>query len=179
MADYKNIIPFIRAAEGGWVNNPSDPGGETNAGVTYAVWCTFFGNDSHDRFMTMSDDDWGTIFKTGYWDKIMGDSINSQRIGNILVDWTWGSGTYYPGVDVQDILDKAFGEHLTEDGSVGPATIAAINEVDEQTLWDDIVAKRFSFLDAIVANNSSLSIFLQGWKNRMNNLIKFENDQVS
>jgi lysozyme family protein len=53
MADYKVIIPFIRKAEGGYVNDPDDAGGETNAGITYNVWKTFFG-DTHDRFLKMS-----------------------------------------------------------------------------------------------------------------------------
>lgn len=173
MSDFKHIIPFIRKAEGGWVNDPNDSGGETNAGVTYSVWKSFFG-DSHDRFMTMSDGDWGTIFKKGYWDKILGDQIKSQRIADVIVDWVWGSGFHYPEVDIQDILAHTFGEHISVDGQFGPATIAAINETDEQKLWDSIVAKRFWYLDQIVALHPSNSIFLQGWKNRMNHLIEFE-----
>src|ERR1017187_8999150 len=106
MADYKNIIPFIRRAEGGWVNDPLDAGGETNAGITYTAWKIAFG-DTHDRFMAMSDDDWGIVFKSLYWDKMLGDQIDSQRIADVISDWCWGSGSHYPEIDLQAILIHA------------------------------------------------------------------------
>jgi lysozyme family protein len=173
MADYKIIIPFIRKAEGGYVNDPDDAGGKTNAGITYKVWNTFFG-DTHDRFLKMTDDDWGTVFKKGYWDKMQGDNINSQRVADIIVDWVWGSGTYYPEADVQDILIHSFGQHITQDGAFGQHTIDAINAVDEKQLFDAIYNKRLWFFDQCVLSHPTNSKFLQGWKNRLNNLVTFE-----
>jgi len=173
MADFKHVIPFIKKAEGGWVNNPNDTGGETNKGITYSVWCTVFGA-THDRFMAMSDTDWGVIFKKLYWDQILGDQINSQRIADLIVDWVWGSGKHYPEADIQDILIHTFGAHISEDGNFGNLTIAALNAAPEQGEWDAIVAKRFWYLDQIVLVNPKDQEFLQGWKNRMNNLIAFE-----
>jgi lysozyme family protein len=174
MADFKHIIPFIRRAEGGWVNDPLDAGGETNSGIIYSVWTSVFGTDAHDRFMAMSDADWGIIYKKLYWDQTLGDQIQSQRIADIIVDWVWGSGKHYPEIDIQDILIHSFGAHIGEDGDFGPATIAAINATDEQQLWDAIVAKRFWFLDQCVVAHPTNARFLQGWKNRMNHLITFE-----
>lgn len=174
MADFKHVIPFIKKAEGGWVNDPADTGGETNKGITYKVWCTVFGTSNHDRFMKMSDEDWGAIFKPLFWDVMLGDGINSQRIADMIVDWVWGSGKHYPECDIQDILIHTFGQHITEDGNFGPATIAAINAVDEQKEYDAIVAKRFWYLDQIVKAHPTNQRFIKGWQNRMNNLIAFE-----
>src|ERR1017187_4470521 len=174
MADHKHIIPFILQAEGGYVNDPLDAGGETNKGITYKVWCSVFGTDAHDRFIAMSQDDWAAIFKKLYWDSICGDAINSQRIADIMVDWVWGSGKFYPESDVQDMLIHAFGQHMASDGSFGPATVAAINSVDEPTLWTDIFAKRVWYLQQCVTAHPTNSRFLQGWENRLNNLIAFE-----
>lgn len=173
MADHTHIIKFIRRAEGGWVNNPNDTGGETMAGITYTNWKTFFG-DTHDRFMAMSDEDWGIVFKKGYWDLMLGDTIQSQRIADCIVDWIWGSGKHYPECNVQDILIHSFGKAITEDGNFGPATIAALNSVDEPTMWTDLIAKRFWYLNAIVVAHPSNQEFLAGWKNRMSHLITFE-----
>ncbi len=174
MADYKHIIPFILRSEGGWVNDPLDTGGETNKGVTYKVWKTIFG-DTHDRFMKMNQDDWNLIFKKLYWDQIIGDKINSQKIADILVDWVWGSGKFYPEINVQDILINSFNQHITKDGNFGQHTIDAINIVDEQKLWELIVKKRFEYLDNIVKAHPTNQRFLLGWRNRMLNLIQFEN----
>jgi lysozyme family protein len=175
MADYKHIIPFIRKAEGGYVNDPLDAGGETNCGVTYNTWCSIFGNDSHNKFIAMADEDWSHIFKTLYWDKMLGDQIKSQRIADIIVDWVWGSGSHYAEADVQDILIHAFSQHLTEDGVFGAATINAINTVDEEALYKDIIAKRFWFFDQCVLSHPTNQRFIKGWQNRLNNLVQFEN----
>jgi type VI secretion system secreted protein VgrG len=173
MADYKHIIPFIKKAEGGYVNDPDDAGGETNAGVTWKTWQTFFG-DTHERFMAMSDEDWGTIFKKGYWDQILGDQIHSQRIADALVDWCYNSGRNTPSIDTQDILIHSFEQHISEDGQFGPATIASINSVDENALYSDIIAKRLWFFDQCVLSHPSNAKFLQGWKNRLSHLVTFE-----
>ena len=173
MADYRHLVPFIRRAEGGYVNDPNDAGGETFAGVTYQTWKSFFG-DTHDRFMAMSDEDWGIIFKKGFWDLALADSINSQRIADVTVDWIFNSGKHYPEANIQDILIHTFGAQIAEDGSFGPATIEVINSVDEQQLWDAIIAKRLWYFDAVVAAHPTNQKFLQGWKNRVQNLIVFE-----
>ena len=173
MADFKHIIPFIKRAEGGYVNDPLDAGGETNKGITIATWKSMFGDKAHDRFLKMSDEDWGVIFKKLYWDKMLGDQIHSQRIADIIVDWVWGSGSHYAEADVQDILVHAFGDHIAVDGAFGPATIAAINAADEQRLFDLIVVKRNWFFDQCVVSHPTNARFLQGWKNRLNHLVTF------
>jgi lysozyme family protein len=172
MANSKVLVPFIKAAEGGYVNDPDDAGGATNKGITYKEWVTIFG-DTQDRFMTMSDEDWGTIFKKEYWDKALADQIKSQRIANAIVDWVFNSGKYYPEADVQDILIHSFAQHIGEDGNFGPATIEAINNVDEETLYNDIISKRLWFFDQCVASHPTNAKFLQGWKNRITHLQEF------
>jgi lysozyme family protein len=192
MADYKHIIPFIKKAEGGYVNDPADHGGETNKGITYSVWVSIFGGRAHDKFMAMTDEDWGVVFKKLFWDKILGDQFKSQRLADIMVDWVWGSGVHNPCVHLQRIINTNFGQHLVEDGVLGQTTISVLNGLDEQKLWDALVADRFAFLDSITeysvnkfkqthpnATEADLmkytnKRFLKGWKNRMNNLIEFE-----
>ena len=174
MADYKIIVPQLLKEEGGYVNDPKDSGGETQKGITYFTWKTVFG-DTHDRFIAMSSDDWSAIFKKLYWDVMLGDQINSQRIANAIVDWVFNSGKYYPEADVQDILIHTFGAHIGEDGNFGPATIAAINQADEQKLYEDIIAKRLWFFDQCVASHPTNAKFLVGWQNRIKHLQEFNN----
>lgn len=188
MSDCKHIIPFIIKSEGGLSKDPSDPasghtvpdssGYHTNKGITWKVFSNEFGVNSIKRFYDMSDEDWGYIFKKLYWNLIIGDQINSQRVADVLVDWVWGSGKYYPEMDVQDILINSFNQHITKDGSFGPETIKVLNSVDEQKLYDLIISKRYSYLDSIVVSNPKLQRFIIGWKNRMANLIKFEQNET-
>lgn len=175
MASVEKIVPFILQAEGGYVDDKDDMGGATNKGVTWKTWCSLFdASTTHDRFMIMSAEDWTFIFKNLYWNQIMGDQINSQKVADVIVDWAYNSGRHTASVDIQDILIHIFGEHLDEDGVFGAATIKAINEQDADKLFDDIIQKRLDFYNQICISHPTNQKFLQGWKNRITNLIKFE-----
>ncbi len=186
MANYKHIINFIKKAEGGLSKDTNDSasanpvpdgsGYHTNKGITWTTWSNIFGTtaDSIKRFYAMSDDDWGLVFKPHFWDAILGDKINSQKVADCIVDFVWGSGKHYPELDVQDVLNHFFAQHLTEDGSFGDATIASINSVNEDDLFNDIIQKHESFYETLVAKNPNDAKFLGGWKNRLNNIVAFE-----
>ncbi|HTF04287.1 MAG TPA: glycosyl hydrolase 108 family protein [Bacteroidia bacterium] len=170
MADCTQIVPFIKKWEGEYGNDPDDAGGETRKGITYNTWKSVFG-DTHDRFMAMSDDDWTAIFKKLFWDRIMGDQINSQSVANLLVDWVWTSGTKTPSKITQQLLIDNFGSTIAADGAFGKLSVAALNAVDQKKLFDLIVQRRFKFLDDIVAARPQNQKFLKGWQNRINDLV--------
>ena len=172
MANSMNICPFIMKWEGNYGNDPDDLGGETRKGITYKTWKSVFG-DTHDRFMKMSDEDWNKVFHDLFWSKIQGDSINSQRIANIMADWVWTSGVKNPCKHLQAILFKN-GADIAVDGEVGPKTIAALNSMNEDRLWDAIVKDRFNYLDSICTARPTNKKFLRGWQNRISDLIKHE-----
>ena len=44
---FKECLDLVLKSEGGWVNHPSDPGGETNLGVTKRVWEEYVGPVSY------------------------------------------------------------------------------------------------------------------------------------
>lgn len=186
MANYKHIIPFIKKAEGGLSKDTNDSasanpvpdgsGYHTNKGITWITWSGVFGitPSSRQRFYTMTDDDWGLIFKPFYWDVILGDKINSQKVADCIVDWVWGSGKHYPELLVQEVLNHFFSQHIGEDGTFGNATVASINSVDENELYKDIIQKHSDFYNQLVIKNPKNSTFINGWKNRLANLTAFE-----
>ena len=124
------------------------------------------------------------ILKPFYWDRWKADSIKNQSIANILVDWVWASGKW--GIIIpQRILN------VEPDGIVGQITIDALNNANQEDLFNKILKARFDFVDGIVNNsiaeykkenptatykdlmmNTQLR-FQTGWKNRINS-IKFK-----
>ena len=185
MADCKFLAPFILSAEGGYVNNPADKGGETNKGITWSTWVAEFGDTtaSHNRFIVMMGEDWSKIFKNGYWDKCLADQITDQRMANTITDWVWCSGQHFPELDVQKLINTIFNKHLAEDGLFGPATIQSLNDCDAAILYTSLIARRKQYCQDIVAsaqanNDHSQDGFLTGWLNRINNLVKY-NEQFS
>ncbi len=167
MARAELLQSFILKWEGGFVNDPLDRGGATNKGITLGTFRRFYGKDaSVEQLKALTDEQWITIFKAGYWNPWQADYIANQSIANIVVDWAWASGTKTSIKQVQRILNT------TVDGVVGPQTIAAINSANPRELFDRIRSARLTFVDDILRRNPTQSRFIRGWKNRINN-IKF------
>lgn len=166
MAKIEQIIPFILKWEGGYVHNRHDKGGATNKGVTYKTWVDFCKKKGKEASLTtlrkMTNAEWTEIFK-GYWDAWKADSIMSQRVANILVDWSWMSG-----VKVIKKVQKMLG--LTADGIVGPKTLASINGHSGDALFGQIKDVRRKYYESIVKNNPSQQVFIKGWLNRLEDL---------
>lgn len=168
MANGKNLMPFIIKWEGGFVNNPLDKGGPTMKGVTLKTYQKYYGsNKTVEDLKKISDDEWYTIFKVGYWDPCKADQIKSQSVANIIVDWAYNSGVKTAIKNVQKYLG------VVADGIIGPKTLGALNNIHPRTAFDSIKKLREDFYKRIVKNNPSQSIFLKGWMNRINDL-KFE-----
>jgi len=126
----------------------------------------------------MNDEDFFTIFKKLYWDKCLADLIRSQWVGNIIVDWVWGSGQHFPEKDTQEVINHIFSTHIAEDGAFGKETIEAINDHDEALLYQTLIERRKQFFQDIVKSaeakgDRSQDGNLTGWTNRINNLVEF------
>lgn len=165
MAKYENIVPYILRWEGGFVNDPDDSGGATNLGVTIATFRAYYGKQkTTEDLIHMTMGQWEHIFKTGYWDKILGDGIRSQSVANIIVDWCWMSGVKRVIKKVQKLLG------VKADGIFGPKTLEALNSVNPSTMFLCIKSARVDYYKEIVGLNPKNRKFLKGWLNRLNAL---------
>ena len=188
MAQEILLSPFIKKTEGGLSRDTTDSasahpcpypyfgesGYHTNRGWTWSTWSQYFGvtPDSATQWYTMTDASWDALFTKAFWNKILGDQINSQRIANMIGDWFFNSGNYAE-IDAQKILDSVFSNHLVVDGCFGTQTISAINSANEPEFYADITQKRRDFYQDIVTNNASQAKYLVGWNNRVNDLVAY------
>lgn len=176
MADYKQIVPWIKKWEGGLSKATTDSassypvpdgsGYHTNKGVT---WRTFESLGSKlgytptpALFYQMPDDIWGKIFKQGYWDPIGGDKINSQGIAETIADWGWGAG---PGTAVKNVK-KYLG--VAQTTTMDTATINLINSKNEKQLHDGLSAFKKNWYLTLPNQSANYN----GWANRLNDLYK-------
>ena len=188
MADYKNLIPFIRKSEGGLSSattdsaskNPSNCGKgkngqwyHTNKGVQ---WTTF--KNLADRggyvanctnFLTMPDDIWEKIYKIGFWDAIKGDQIKNQAIANTFVEMTWGSGlgsiNGYAGS--LPMLRRFFKANYDKDVTSMSDIVDYVNKLDSQGKTSVLFEKLYTYrANKYKALNQPKN--LQGWLNRLN-----------
>jgi lysozyme family protein len=161
MADINKTVRHLLKWEGGFVNDPADPGGATMKGVTLETFRRFFGKEKTVRDLkNITDEQWTYIFKKGYWDKLQADRIDSQSVADILADWVYNSGTGMIGAVQKIVGAKA-------DGVVGDNTINAINSADRKALFDKIKRERESFYRDIAERKPQMQKFLKGWLNRL------------
>jgi len=172
MARVELLVPKILKWEGGYVNDPADPGGATNMGVTLSTWRAVGydkdgdGDIDHEDIKLLNVTDATRVLKTFYWDKWKADQIVNQSIANVLVDWYWSSGKW--GIIIPQRIVK-----VDFDGVVGPQTLRAINGFPQHDLFLDIWNARAKYIDDIIRQNPKLEKFRKGWMNRLHDY-KFE-----
>ena len=72
MSNFSECLKLVLHHEGGYVNHPKDPGGETNMGVTKRVYEEFGGTkDMKD----LEFEDVMPIYKKNYWDRVKADDL--------------------------------------------------------------------------------------------------------
>ena len=108
---FNNAFRLVIGEEGGYVNDPRDPGGETKFGIA---------KRSHPDIdiANLTLDQARTIYLTDYWQPIRGDDLPAA-LAVLLFDAAVNQG---PKTAVQ-LLQRAVG--TIADGVVGPATLAA------------------------------------------------------
>lgn len=147
MANFQKAINILLGeknipggSEGGYANNPLDPGGATNFGLSKRYLNGFKNSefdDNHDGHV--SDAEVKDIkkpesiahYKREWWDKYGYDRINSDDIAAKLFDEAVNFGQAAAVKLMQKSCNKIMlPKYIPEDGIMGPMTINAINKVD-------------------------------------------------
>ena len=151
MSNFEYALPFILLHEGGYVDDPSDHGGITNFGLCQRSYPDLdIANLTRDEAIAIYQRDfWQTS-----WDQL--DKRVAAKVFDISVNCglVWGP----------KILQRALG--VSDDGIVGPATIAAANKTDTDTLLQAMCDQMEKHYEAIVAANPGDQKFLNGWESR-------------
>jgi lysozyme family protein len=174
MANFEKYFPTLVEWEGAAFENvPGDNGGPTKYGVILSEWIAQGWDKDNDGDIDVEDlkkinaNDAQAIAKSHYWDRLNGDLINNQSIAAFIVDFAYNCGVSTAAKKTQEVLG------LDQDGKLGPHSVSAINEADQEDLFNKLKARREKYYHAIVDNNPSQSKFLKGWLNR-NDSFKFK-----
>ena len=165
-------IKYILAHEGGYVNNPNDPGKETNKGITIAVWqknaqSLLNIEPTSANLKVITDAQAAVIYKALYWDKIQAEDIVDGDIRYLLFDFFVNAGGNAVKV-IQKTLNQ-LGNNLSNDGVIGDSTINAINNTNSVQLYNNFKANRQQYYNNLAIRSTKMATFLNGWTNRVNN----------
>jgi lysozyme family protein len=156
--NFDEAFHHLLGHEGGYVNHPDDPGGETNWGVTKVV------ARQHGYEGLMKDMPVGVakaVYRKSYWDAVQADDL-PPAIRYAVFDAAVNSGV---GTSIR-WLQQAVG--TTADGALGPKTLAAINEVNPDGLLRRMLAKRLTAMTSM----SGWPSFSKGWARRVATLLE-------
>lgn len=169
MADIYKFLPKVFKVEGGYVNDPLDSGGATNKGITLSTFRSYYGQDKTvTDLKNITTEEAAKIYKDRFWDKCKADSITSQSVAELLVDFAINSGVKTAAKKIQALVG------VEADGAIGNVSIAAINKKNPQTLFNELHDVRVAYYKAIVAKKPTQQKFLKGWLNRLK-VYTFEN----
>jgi lysozyme family protein len=139
--------------EGGYVNHPDDPGGETNWGITLrtAREAGYMG-----AMRDLSREQAREIYRVAYWGRAKADHYDGA-IGFQLFDAAVNHGI---GQAVR-FLQRAVG--VADDGAVGPVTLTAVRAMSVTDVLARFNAERLEFYTML----STWPVFGKGWARRV------------
>lgn len=167
---FAHALSFVLAREGGYVNDPTDKGGETNFGISdkrdgVADGLTDINGDGKPdtRIKDLTKEQAGQIYYRDYW------------YPAYCTEWPDGISLFMFDAAVQhgakkaiQLLQEAVG--VSADGIVGPKTTKAVISADTEWLLNRCFLRRSRYYASIIKSNASQGKYLNGWFNRLDEL---------
>ena len=167
--------------EGGFVNDPVDPGGATNWGMSIRFLTNDAGDADGDGFLDGDIDKDGDIdvddiknmtveearklYRIYFWDKYDYDNIVDFVVAARVFDMTVNMGPKQTGKIVQRALNNC-GQNVGVDGAIGKNTFAAINCTDPEMLMAEIRQEHAQFYINLIAAKPQFEKYRKGWLRR-------------
>lgn len=166
--DFPQSLARILVYEGGKVDDPRDPGGRTNKGVTQATYNAWLGQQKRPAadVYNITDADVQAIYKAEYWDRVGADSLPAG-VDFCTFDGGVNSGPGRGVIWLQQALGDAYKD--TPDGVMGPNTLQAVTDFGDMTaLIQAICSHRLGTLEKL----PTWGTFGKGWSARVANVQK-------
>ena len=172
MADFAAAFVLTMKAEGGYGNDPQDPGGETYKGVArkmHSKWDgwtlidmmkkekTFPANLNSNTPLQKKIE---AFYETNFWDKIRGDDIQNQDIAQSIFDFAVNAGPIVSVKLAQRIVNSK------PDGIIGVETLKKINADDPRAFMALFALRKIAHYVSICDTRKESKKFFFGWVKR-------------
>jgi lysozyme family protein len=156
--NFAQSLALVLQHEGGFVNDPRDPGGATNQGVTQAVYDDWRAGEglAQRSVRQINGYEIGAIYRRRYWNTCRCDDLPAG-LDYCIFDFAVNSGANR----ASRYLQRAVG--AVEDGQIGPVTLATVASKPAAALIDTVCAWRLNFLRQL----QTFDRFGHGWTTRV------------
>lgn len=168
VASIDEMMADLLRNEGGYVNNPKDPGGETNFGITKD---TALANGYHGDMRAMTRDDALAIYRKRYFTDPGFHMVYAYAPG--VAAELFDTGVNMGPTKAVQFLQRAlnaFGDHCLADGQLGPNTIAQLKAflAKRSSGGEEVLIKALNCLQgeryiSLAERNPNLKTFTYGW----------------
>lgn len=157
---FERLIGFVLEHEGGYVNDPDDPGGETKYGVSKKSY-------PHVDIASLTIEQAKDIYYEDWWLPLKCPQIHDDKVAQKYLDTcvNTGKGT---GTKILQRALQMIGYRITVDGAIGPKTLAAVNAADPQALLVAMRQQQKAHYEQLIQKNPKLEKFRRGWMARAN-----------
>jgi lysozyme family protein len=129
---FEKSLDRVLINEGGYVNDPQDPGGETRWGISKRSYPNL-------DIANLTKEQAGEIYRRDFWDKCHADNLPPALAFQVF-DMAVNSGI---GTAIRK-LQLAAG--VADDGQFGPVTAGAVSKMSDQELTIGFLAERLDFM---------------------------------
>lgn len=157
-ARFEKLIQSVLEHEGGYVNDATDPGGETKYGISKRAY-------PNEDIKNLTLDRAKDIYYRDYWLKLKGPSIQSDSVAGKLLDMGVNLGLGQSVKLLQRAI-KEVGVAIDVDGIIGPKTIAAVNGIGPDVLMPKLRLAHEAYYLSLVERKPKLSKYINGWLKR-------------
>ena len=175
---FETALAFTLAQEGGYADNPRDPGGRTNHGISDRRDGALDGQADLDgdgrgdvpiRQLTAAQA--GQVYRRDYWDALDLDSL-PPSIATAVFDAAVNCGPRRAVIQLQAAINSLGAEPaLAPDGALGPRTRAAARRLEALSLTEALAAnallERLEHYSGLCERDPERRPFLRGWLRRV------------
>jgi len=152
--NFKECLDLVLKSEGGWVNNPNDPGGETNLGVTKRVWEEYVGHPV-TTMKNLTPADVAPMYEQKYWRPCYGEVL-PRGLDFLCFSFGVNAGC---GRSVK-LLQQSLG--VVSDGVIGPRVMQRLRESNIADVIKGFSESRREYYKSL----KTFPIFGKGWISR-------------
>lgn len=166
---FQKFMKVILRHEGGFVNDPDDPGGATKYGISIRLLASLeeLGDidkdgdvDIHD-IMAMTTEAASEIYFECFYKPLRIEEIRDSSLAMQVFDFAVNAGSKTAVRILQESLK------IKADGILGPKTLAEVNNYSTSTPLMLYRYARNDFYRSLANQKPKLKKFLQGWLNRV------------
>lgn len=165
----ERALDRLMQEEGGFVNDPKDPGGATNMGITLATLRACHWDVNNDGEIDATDirdlqpDQARSIARSRYWDRCRCDELPSL-VNELVFDFAYHSG---PTAAIKG-LQRAAG--IVDDGLIGTGTLHAVCQQTSDEMACRVMDERNRLLVRSIDPRTGQPlwpVYGKGWNRRL------------